>query len=46
MDKDGIILDNGVRVLADMVIMSIGVRPDTGFLKDSAIELGARGKSL
>ena len=46
MDKDGIILDNGVRVPADMVIMSIGVRPDTGFLKDSAIELGARGEIL
>lgn len=46
MDKDGVILDNGARVPADMVIMSIGVRPDTGFLKDSGIELGARGEIL
>lgn len=35
------------RVLeADMVILSIGVLPDTGFLKDSGINLGERGHIL
>lgn len=29
-----------------MVILSIGVRPDTGFLKNSGVELGARGEIL
>ena len=30
-------------VEADMVILAIGVAPDTAFLKDSGIELGERG---
>lgn len=46
MDGSGVILENGAKVPADMVIMSIGVRPDTGFLKDSGIELGARGEII
>ena len=46
MDKDGVILKDGRKIPADMVILSIGVRPDTGFLKDSGIELGARGEIL
>lgn len=46
MDGSGVILKNGTHVPADMVIMSIGVRPDTGFLKDSGIELGARGEII
>lgn len=46
MDKDGVILSDGTRVAADMVILSIGVRPDTRFLADSGIELGARGEIL
>ena len=46
MDGSGVILKNGAKVPADMVIMSIGVRPDTGFLKDSGIELGARGEII
>ena len=37
MDEDGVILSNGTKVAADMVILSIGVRPDTGFLADSGI---------
>lgn len=28
---------------ADMIILAIGVTPDTGFLKDSGIELGPKG---
>lgn len=31
---------------ADMVIMSVGVRPDTAFLKDSSIELDGRGSII
>lgn len=46
MDEDGVILSNGTKVPADMVILSIGVRPDTSFLDDSGIELGARGEII
>ena len=46
MDKDGVILGNGQKIPADMVLLSIGVRPDTAFLKDSGIEMGARGEIL
>ncbi len=44
MDKGCVILSDGNRVEADMVILSIGVRPDTGFLQGSGIELGQRGE--
>ena len=37
---------DGGQIDADMVIMSVGVRPETGFLKDSGIELGNRGEIL
>lgn len=46
MDEDGVILKNGDKVQADMVILSIGVRPDTDFLKNSGIALGTRGEIL
>lgn len=46
MDEEGVILSDGRKVQADMVILSIGVRPDTGFLKDSGIALGQRGEIL
>lgn len=46
MDREGVILKNNARVEAQMVIMSIGVRPDTAFLKDSGIELGSKGEIL
>ena len=46
MDKEGVILSDGTKIQADMVLLSIGVRPDTAFLKDSGIELGARGEIL
>ena len=36
-------LNSGKTVAADLVLLSIGVRPNTGFLTDSGIELGARG---
>jgi NADPH-dependent 2,4-dienoyl-CoA reductase/sulfur reductase-like enzyme/rhodanese-related sulfurtransferase len=45
-DLDGgveITLNSGVSLRADLVILAIGVTPDTGFLKDSKIALGAKG---
>ncbi|HHT80122.1 MAG TPA: FAD-dependent oxidoreductase [Spirochaetales bacterium] len=36
-------LSSGTIIDADLVILSIGVRPDTGFLKDSGIELAENG---
>lgn len=44
--KDCVVLNNGAEVKADLVILSIGVRPSTGFLKDSGIALGKRGEIL
>ena len=41
-----IILNSGKKLVADLVILAIGVLPDTGFLKDSGILLGARGHIL
>ncbi|WP_332076201.1 FAD-dependent oxidoreductase [Paenibacillus sp. GYB004] len=38
-----VMLDSGTALPADMVILAIGVTPDTGFLKDSGIGLGPRG---
>ena len=39
-------LNSGTVLSADMVVLAIGVAPDTAFLKDSGIELGARGHIL
>jgi NADPH-dependent 2,4-dienoyl-CoA reductase/sulfur reductase-like enzyme/peroxiredoxin family protein/rhodanese-related sulfurtransferase/TusA-related sulfurtransferase len=36
-------LDNGTQVPAQLVVLAIGVRPDTGFLKNSGIALSDRG---
>lgn len=36
-------LSSGTIIDADLVILSIGVRPDTAFLKDSGIELAPNG---
>lgn len=43
--EDGIQVElaGGTTVAADMVILAIGVTPDTAFLKDSGIELTPRG---
>lgn len=41
-----ITLNSGTKLNADLVILAIGVFPDTGFLKDSEIELGAKGHIL
>ncbi len=39
-------LSSETKLTADMVILAIGVAPDTGFLKESGIELGMRGHIL
>jgi NADPH-dependent 2,4-dienoyl-CoA reductase/sulfur reductase-like enzyme/peroxiredoxin family protein/rhodanese-related sulfurtransferase/TusA-related sulfurtransferase len=36
-------LTSGKSVEADLVLLSIGVKPNTGFIADSGIELGPRG---
>ncbi|MDR3602456.1 MAG: CoA-disulfide reductase [Desulfosporosinus sp.] len=41
-----ITLNSGAKLNADLVILAIGVFPDTGFLKDSGIKLGAKGHIL
>lgn len=41
-----IILESGKVVESDLVVLSIGVTPDTKFLQDSGIELGERGHIL
>ena len=41
-----ILLSSGTTLTADLVILAIGVTPDTAFLKDSGIELGTRGHIL
>ena len=45
-DGVDVLLGDGTRLPADMVILSIGVRPDTDFLKESGIALGERGHIL
>lgn len=43
---DSVILSNGARIPAEMIILSVGVRPETRFLEGSGIELGRRGEIL
>ncbi len=46
-DNDGriteVVLKNGETLPADICIMGVGVKPSTGFLKDSEISLNAKG---
>lgn len=42
-DRIEVIISNGEKMITDMVIMAIGVTPETGFLKESGIEFGPRG---
>lgn len=46
ISKQGVALEPSGFVEADMVIMSIGVQPETGFLQSSGIALGPRGELL
>ncbi|MBP2641978.1 MAG: CoA-disulfide reductase [Firmicutes bacterium] len=39
-------LQSGTAIVADLVILAIGVTPDTTFLKNSGISLGSRGHIL
>lgn len=41
---DSVILADGTSIAAEFVLMSIGGQPDTAFLKDSGLELTARGE--
>ncbi|CAI6057848.1 Coenzyme A disulfide reductase [Paenibacillus sp. JJ-100] len=42
----GVELSDGNMLSADLVILAIGVTPDTSFLKDSGVALGSRGHIL
>lgn len=45
-DVDGrveITLDNGVTLLADLVVLAVGVRPATALVRAAGLELGPRG---
>jgi len=46
IEKQGIILENGDFIKADIIMLSVGVIPDTEFLKDSGIILGNRGEII
>lgn len=48
-DKDNaieIVTASGASITADLVLLAIGVTPDTGFLKDCGIKLGLKGHVL
>jgi len=38
-----VVLKNGTRLPADLVVLGLGVRPETGLAKDAGLELGPRG---
>lgn len=38
-----ILLKSGLKIEADLIILSIGVAPDTSFIKNSSIELSSKG---
>lgn len=42
-DKAKVTLASGASFETDMIVMAIGVRPATGFLKDSGVDLGPKG---
>lgn len=39
-------LNTGEEIAAEMVVLALGVRPDTAFLKDSGLEMGPAGHIL
>ncbi len=45
-DQVEVTLSSGTKLSADMVILAIGVAPDTKFLSESGLELGPRGHIL
>lgn len=44
--KEAVILEDGRSIPADMIIMSVGVQPETDFVRSSGIELGERGELM
>ena len=44
--EDSVILASGAKIPADMILLSVGVAPETRFLAGSGIELGRRGEIL
>lgn len=44
--KIGVVLSDGQRLTADMVLLSIGVRPNIQLAKDAGLKLGKRGISV
>lgn len=45
IDKNTLILEQG-RINCDMIILAVGVRPETSLAKDSGIELNSRGSII
>lgn len=41
-----VILNSGTKISTDLVILAIGVIPDTGFVKEAGIKIGSRGHIL
>jgi len=46
ISPEGVTLEDGRLIEADMVVMSIGVQPETDFIRSSGIALGPRGELL
>lgn len=46
IETESVLLTSGKRIDAQLVLLSIGVRPATAFLKDSGIQLGAKGEII
>ena len=45
-EPDAVLLSDGSRVAADLVLLSVGVQPETAFLTGSGVQLGKRGEIL
>jgi CoA-disulfide reductase len=45
-NRIGVILNSGKILETDMVILAIGVKPDTDFIKNTGIKLGSKGHIL